>query len=125
VSTQTSYLGPTDESDPPPSATHRRTDHDAEPCSGSEWADYSNDDRYMDHTVSFLTPTRGTVVFLGGATLVGPSEERWDLVMAVRQSSVQSFLELASDQDYVVGTCHRTAALAGSRPHQLVERALD
>ena len=105
-----------------------------------DWADYSAFpdaapskpisgreayDRYMDHTMPFLTATGGSVAFLGegGYSLVGPSEERWDLVMAVRQASVQSFLDFASDHDYLAGVCHRTAALEDSRLFPLVERS--
>ena len=89
-----------------------------EPISGSEAYQ-----RYMDHTMPFLTATGGSVVFLGvgSFSLVGPSEERWDLVMAVRQQSVHSFLEFASNPDYMAGVCHRTAALTDSRLYPLVE----
>jgi hypothetical protein len=91
----------------------------AEPISGREAYD-----RYLDHTMPFLTASGGSVAFIadGGPSLVGPSEERWDLVMAVRQASVQSFLEFAANQDYMAGVCHRTAALADSRLYPLVER---
>lgn len=106
-----------------------------------EWADYSafpdaapSDpitgseayDRYMSHTLPFLTSTGGSIVLLatGGYSLVGPDEERWDLVMAIRQTSVQDFLAFASNQEYLAGVCHRTAALEDSRLIPLVERSL-
>ncbi len=103
-----------------------------------DWADYSDFpeaappsqisgrdayDRYMSHTMPFLTATGGSVSFLGagGYNLVGPPEERWDLVMAVRQASVQDFLAFASNEAYLAGVCHRTAALEDSRLLPLVE----
>jgi hypothetical protein len=77
----------------------------------------------MDHTMPFLTATGASVVFLGAGDFspVGPSEERWDLVMALRQQSVQNFLEFASNPDYMAGICHRTAALTDSKLYPLVE----
>ncbi|MCW2763148.1 MAG: conserved hypothetical secreted protein [Marmoricola sp.] len=103
-----------------------------------DWADYSDFpeaappnsisgrdayDRYISHTMPFLTATGGSVSFLGagGNNLVGPPEERWDLVMAVRQASVQDFLAFATNEAYLAGVCHRTAALEDSRLLPLVE----
>jgi hypothetical protein len=79
--------------------------------------------RYMDHTLPFLNDSGGEVLFYGqgGAFLVGPSNERWDAVMLVRQSSVASFLAFASNQDYVSGIGHRVAALEDSRLLPLVQ----
>ena len=106
-----------------------------------DWADYSAFpeaapsepisgraayDRYMTHTMPFLTASGGSIAFLatGGDYLVGPPGERWDLVMAVTQASVPAFLDFASDQAYLAGVCHRTAALEDSRLLPLVERPL-
>jgi uncharacterized protein (DUF1330 family) len=106
-----------------------------------DWADYSADpgsappqpvtgrqayDRYLEHTLPFLTASGGSITFLatGGPVLVGPPEERWDLVMAVTQASVESFLAFASDDAYLGGVSHRTAALEDSRIVPLVPRAL-
>ena len=68
----------------------------------------------------------GELIFLGdgGALLIGPEAERWDLVMLVRQSSVDSFMRFATDADYTTGLAHRTAALEDSRLLPLVERPL-
>ena len=73
--------------------------------------------RYMDHTQPFLTKSGGEVLFYGsgGKFLIGPSEERWDAAMLVRQASLASFLAFASDQGYLFGVGHRTAALEDSR----------
>ena len=72
---------------------------------------------YIEHTLPFLTESGGEILFLGdgGHFLIGPEMERWDKVMLVRQSSVNSFLAFESNQDYLKGIGHRTAALKDSR----------
>jgi hypothetical protein len=82
------------------------------PISGAEAYD-----RYVAHTLPFLKASGGELMFLGtgGAFLVGPDSERWDMVMLVRQASTESFIAFASDADYLAGTGHRTAALEDSR----------
>ena len=83
-------------------------------------------DRYVRHTLPFLTATGGSVSFLGtgGYQLVGPSDERWDLVMLVRQASVQDFFAFATNDGYLAGIGHRTAALEDSRLLPVVEEDL-
>jgi predicted RNase H-like HicB family nuclease len=73
--------------------------------------------RYIEHTLPYLRETGGDLLFLGagGAFLIGPQAERWDMVMLVRQDSVESFLAFASHQAYLAGMGHRTAALEDSR----------
>ena len=97
-----------------PSADYSADPHlaPATPISGREAYD-----RYVRHTMPFLTATGGSVVFLGdgGHFFVGPADERWDLVMLVRQTSIESFFGFASDEAYVAGVGHRTAALEDSR----------
>ena len=80
-------------------------------------------ERYVAHTLPYLTRSGGSLMFMGegGPFLIGPAEERWDRVMLVRQSSVQSFLAFAQDVGYLAGLGHRTAALAESRLLPLVE----
>lgn len=72
---------------------------------------------YMEHTLPYLEASGGEVLFYGkgGPFLVGPSHERWDAAMLVRQSSVASFLAFASNPEYLSGIGHRTAALEDSR----------
>jgi hypothetical protein len=93
----------------------------ASPISGS--AAY---DLYVRHTLPFLTATGGSVELYGtgGHTFIGPPDVRWDLVMAIRQSSVEDFFAFASNADYLVGVGHRTAALEDSRIIPLVDRPL-
>ena len=79
--------------------------------------------RYIDHTLPFLKESGGEVLFLGEASafLIGPSDERWDMVMLVRQSSVESFLAFASHAPYLAGIGHRTAALEDLRLLPVIE----
>jgi hypothetical protein len=77
---------------------------------------------YMEHTMPHLTASGGELLFYGhgGDFLIGPTNERWDVAMLVRQTSVQSFLAFASNQSYLSGMGHRTAALEDSRLLPLV-----
>lgn len=79
--------------------------------------------KYIDHTLPFLKKSGGELVFLGdgGKYLIGPQDERWDLVMLVRQRSLSDFMAFSSDQDYLAGLGHRTAALENSRLLPIVE----
>ncbi|MGZ4785061.1 MAG: DUF1330 domain-containing protein, partial [Acidimicrobiales bacterium] len=90
-----------------------------EPISGREAYD-----RYVLHTIPFLTATGGSIGYLGtgGHDFVGPADERWDLVMLIRQAAVEDFFAFASNEQYVAGVGHRTAALEDSRLVPLVDR---
>ena len=81
--------------------------------------------RYIEHTLPYLRESGGDVSFLGtgGDFLIGPANEHWDLVMLVRQRSVESFLAFAAHQDYLAGMGHRVAALEDSRLLPLSEVA--
>lgn len=72
---------------------------------------------YIDHTLPFLKASGGEILFMGtgGDYLIGPTDEHWDLVLLVRQNSVQSFLDFESNPEYMKGIGHRTAALEDSR----------
>jgi len=74
-------------------------------------------ERYIDHTLPFLTDSGGGIEFLGegGRFFVGPQDERWDLVMLIRQDSLQSFIAFATNEEYLAGVGHRTASLEDSR----------
>jgi hypothetical protein len=79
--------------------------------------------KYIDHTLPFLRQSGGDLMFLGkgGRYLIGPQEEQWDLVMLVRQNSLADFMSFSSNQAYLAGLGHRTAALKDSRLLPLVE----
>lgn len=78
---------------------------------------------YMSHTLPHLRASGGEVLFFGkgGRFLIGPSDERWDAVMLVRQASLASFMAFASNQAYLSGIGHRVAALEDSRLLPIVE----
>jgi uncharacterized protein (DUF1330 family) len=90
-----------------------------EPISGA--AAY---DLYVAHTLRVLLQSGGAVIFDGdgGDVLVGPGDERWDRVMLIRQSSIDSFMAFADNADYLAGLGHRRAALADSRLLPMVGR---
>lgn len=73
--------------------------------------------RYIAHTLPYLLESGGSIEFLGagGAFLIGPSDERWDMAMLVRQRSTETFLAFATHEGYRSGLGHRTAALEDSR----------
>jgi hypothetical protein len=79
--------------------------------------------RYIEHTLPLLRKSGGDVMFFGrgGPFLIGPSDERWDAALLVRQRSVADFMAFASDKEYLAGVGHRTAALEDSRLLPLVE----
>ena len=78
---------------------------------------------YVAHTLPHLRESGGELLFFGrgGEFLIGPSEERWDAVMLVRQASLASFMAFASNQAYLSGIGHRIAALEDSRLLPIVE----
>jgi hypothetical protein len=80
---------------------------------------------YIEHTLPFLTKSGGEILFMGegGSFLIGPANEHWDAVLLIKQNSVDSFLSFESNQDYMKGIGHRTAALEDSRLLPLVEKA--
>jgi uncharacterized protein (DUF1330 family) len=90
----------------------------AQPISGAEAYD-----RYIAHTLPYLTESGGALLFLGdgGPFLIGPAHERWDRAMLVKQSSVQAFMAFAGNEAYLAGLGHRTAAVEDSRLLPLVQ----
>ena len=90
----------------------------SEPITGAEAFQ-----KYIDHTLPFLRESGGDLVFLGdgGKYLIGPQDERWDMVMLVRQNSLSDFMAFSSNKEYLAGLGHRTAALEDSRLLPLVE----
>ena len=72
---------------------------------------------YMQHTQPFLAENGGEMIFFGasGSFLIGPADEKWDVIMLIKQESIHSFMAFASNEAYLAGLGHRTAALADSR----------
>jgi len=79
--------------------------------------------KYIDHTMPFLKESGGELLLLGdgGKFFIGPGDEQWDVVMLIRQSSVESFFTFASNPEYLSGIGHRTAAILDSRLLPIVE----
>lgn len=79
--------------------------------------------KYIEHTLPFLRESGGELVLLGegGKYLIGPQDEHWDVVMLVRQRSLEAFIAFASNEGYLAGIGHRMAALEDSRLLPLVE----
>lgn len=79
--------------------------------------------KYIDHTLPFLEESGGELLLLGdgGRFFIGPDDEQWDVVMLVKQSSVESFFAFASNSEYLAGIGHRTAAVLDSRLLPIVE----
>jgi hypothetical protein len=82
---------------------------------------------YYGHTLPFLLASGGRVDFVGdgGAFFVGPDDECWDLAMLIRHKSVETFVSFASDETYMEGTAHRTAALLDARLLPLVGAGIE
>ena len=79
--------------------------------------------KYIDHTMPFLKESGGELILLGegGKYFIGPDDEQWDIVMLVKQSSVEKFFAFASNPGYLAGIGHRTAAIVDSRLLPIVE----
>ncbi len=90
------------------------------PISGAEAFD-----RYIGHTMPYLKASGGEVLLLGhgGPFFIGPPDERWDIAMVVRQSSLDAFIAFASNAEYLAGIGHRTAAAEDTRLLPLQESA--
>ncbi len=73
--------------------------------------------RYAAHTRPYLEEAGGRVLFQGRGTaaLIGPPDERWDLVLLVEHKSAVAFMSFARNKGYLSGVGHRTAALEDSR----------
>lgn len=81
--------------------------------------------KYIEHTLPYLRQSGGELTYLGdgGDYLIGPEGEGWDLVMLVRQTSVEAFFAFATDEGYLAGIGHRTAAVRDSRILPLTDDA--
>jgi uncharacterized protein (DUF1330 family) len=72
---------------------------------------------YIKHTIPFLEDSGGDIVFMGECSdfFIGPSDEKWDFFMLIKQHSLQSFWSFASNPAYMEILGHREAALVDSR----------
>jgi len=74
-------------------------------------------ERYGPPSLEHVARVGGELVYAGdaAAALIGPADERWDMVLLVRYPSIGAFVTMASDPAYLEIAVHRTAALADSR----------
>lgn len=74
-------------------------------------------DSYIKYTTPFLKDSGGDIIFMGTCSdfFIGPSDEKWDFVMLIKQQSLQSFLAFASNPAYIKVLGHREAAIVDSR----------
>lgn len=79
--------------------------------------------KYITHTMPFLKESGGELLLLGegGQFFIGPADDRWDVVMLVKQNSLASFMGFASNTEYLAGMGHRTAAVLDSRLLPIIE----
>ncbi len=72
---------------------------------------------YMEHTLPFLEKAESKVLFYGesGSFVIGPANEKWDMVLLVEHASVSKFMEFAQNEAYLKYAGHRTASLDDSR----------
>ena len=72
---------------------------------------------YIKLTLPLLRKSGGDIIFLGkcGHFFIGPSEEKWDLIMLIKQQSIADFLAFATDPNYQKIIGHREAAIIDSR----------
>lgn len=73
--------------------------------------------KYIEHTLPFLKASGGSIVYAGtgGDFLIGPAGKGWDMVLLIRQKSVNRFIAFATNQEYLKGIGHRVAAVRDSR----------
>ena len=72
---------------------------------------------YMKYTQPHIEKIGSRVLFYGNAKdfLIGPEEEKWDMILLVEHPSAAQFIAFAQDEGYLSTAGHRKAALADSR----------
>jgi uncharacterized protein (DUF1330 family) len=83
---------------------------------------------YIEQTLPLLKKSGGEIFFLGTCDnfFIGPSEEKWDLMMLIKQKSLADFLAFATDPQYLKIIGHREAAIVDSRllPTEQISKVL-
>ena len=89
-----------------------RYEHGDESCSGAEAYE-----RYSQIARPALAKVGASLVFMGkpAMSLIGPSDECWDLMFLIKYPSVEAFSSMVSAPEYQAALKHRTAALEESR----------
>lgn len=87
------------------------------PAAGDELTGAEAYARYGRAAAPHLEKAGGTVVWraVPEAVVIGPAEEQWDAIFAVRYPSATAFLAMITDSEYQKLAVHRTAAVETSR----------
>lgn len=80
---------------------------------------------YGRESASVFRRVGGEIVWRGRpeVTLIGPGDERWDLVFIARYPTAGAFLEMVTDPVYREAVKHRQAAVLDSRLIRTTEAA--
>ena len=72
---------------------------------------------YIEQTLPLLKKSGGDILFLGkcDSFFIGPNDEKWDLMMLIKQKSLSDFLAFATNPLYLKIIGHREAAIIDSR----------
>ena len=72
---------------------------------------------YGKQSAPVLAKVGGSILWRGKfeSTLIGPSDEIWDLMFIARYPNAHAFLAMISDPDYQKAVVHRQAAVKTSR----------
>ena len=73
--------------------------------------------KYGAETGPILAKVGGTILWRGTfeATLIGPTDEKWDASFIARYPNAAAFLAMVTDPDYQKAVVHRQAAVLTSR----------
>jgi hypothetical protein len=84
-------------------------------------------DRYSATMEPLLARVGAKRVYLAdaGSCLIGPPDERWDIVQMARYPSLDAFFALGSSDEFHADLPHRFAMLEDSRVIPMIERQLD
>lgn len=74
-------------------------------------------DAYGRESAPIFRRVGGEIIWRGKpeVVLIGPPDERWDLVFIARYPDASTFLEMVTDPDYRQAVIHRQAAVLDSR----------
>ena len=72
---------------------------------------------YVTESGPIFARVGGEIIWRGTPenTLIGPPDERWDLIFIARYPTAGAFLEMVTDPDYRIAVKHRQAAVFDSR----------
>ena len=72
---------------------------------------------YGKYSAPVLARVGGSIAWRGqfDATLIGPSDEAWDIMFIAAYPDAHAFLQMISDPDYKTAVQHRQAAVKTSR----------